>query len=87
MSWSPIWRVVGAVDWNRTHAETFMPPAEVRLIIAKKEARLIFKNGDDIIEDELWKFDTAMTAKEQKELARILFDEGYDLMQFSVHGE
>jgi hypothetical protein len=64
-----------------------MPPAEVRLIIAKKEARLILKNGDDIIEDDLRKFDTAMTAKEQKELARILFDEGYDLMQFSVYGE
>lgn len=61
--------------------------SEVRLIIAKKEARLLLKNGDDIIEDELWKFDSAMSLREAKELARILFDEAYDLMQFSVHGD
>lgn len=62
-------------------------PAEVRLIIAKREARLILKNGDDIIEDEVWKFDSPATAAEAMELARILFDEGYDLMQFSVYGD
>lgn len=61
--------------------------SEVRLIIAKKEARLLLKHGDDVIEDELWKFDSPMTAREAKELARILFDEGYDLMQFSVYGD
>jgi hypothetical protein len=62
-------------------------PSEVRLIIAKKEARLILKNGDDIVEDELWKFDSPMSNSEAKELARILFDEGYDLMQFSMYGD
>lgn len=62
-------------------------PSEVRLIIAKKEARLILKNGDDIVEDELWKFDSPMGNSEAKELARILFDEGYDLMQFSMYGD
>ena len=62
-------------------------PSEVRLIIAKKEARLLLKHGDDIVEDELWKFDAPMTVAEAKELARILFDEGYDLMQFSTHGD
>lgn len=62
-------------------------PFEVRLIIAKKEARLVLKNGDDVVEDELWKFDSPMSAAEARDLARILFDEGYDLMQFSVHGE
>ena len=62
-------------------------PSEVRLIIAKKEARLILKHGDDIVEDELWKFDSSMSKTEMADLARILFDEGYDLMQFSVHGD
>lgn len=62
-------------------------PAEVRLIIAKKEARLILKVGDDIVEDDLWTFDSPMTNAEARDLARILFDEGYDLMQFSVHGD
>lgn len=58
--------------------------SEVRLIIANKEARLILKHGDNIVEDELWRFDSL---KEAKELAKVLFDEGYDLMQFSVHGD
>jgi hypothetical protein len=61
--------------------------SEVRLIIAKKEARLILKSGDDVVEDELWKFDSPLSASEAKELARILFDEGYDLMQFHCHGD
>jgi len=61
--------------------------SEVRLIIAKKEARLILTSGDKVVEDELWKFDAAMTASDAKELARILFDEGYDLMQFSLYGD
>jgi hypothetical protein len=62
-------------------------PSEVRLIIAKKEARLLLKVGDDIVEDEVWKFDSPMTNAEARDLAKILFDEGYDLMQFSVHGD
>lgn len=61
--------------------------SEVRLVIAKKEARLILTSGDKVVEDELWKFDAPMTASDAKELARILFDEGYDLMQFSLYGD
>jgi hypothetical protein len=61
--------------------------SELRLIIAKKEARLILTSGDKVFEDELWKFDSPMTASDAKELARILFDEGYDLMQFSLYGD
>ena len=61
--------------------------SEVRLIIAKKEARLILTSGDKVVEDELWKFDAPMTGSDAKELARILFDEGYDLMQFSLYGD
>jgi hypothetical protein len=62
-------------------------PAEVRLIIAKREARLILKDGDNVVEDELWKFDGPMSAEQAADLARIIFDESYDLMQFTVHGE
>lgn len=62
-------------------------PSEVRLILAKREARLILKDGDKVVEDEVWKYDAPMTVAEARDLARILFDEGYDLMQFSVHGE
>ena len=61
--------------------------SEVRLIIAKNEARLTLTNGDKVVEDELWKFDSPTTASDARELARILFDEGYDLMQFSLYGD
>lgn len=61
--------------------------AEVRLLIAPKEARLILKKGDDTIEDELWKFDSKASRTETDELARVAFDDCYDLIQFSVHGD
>jgi len=61
--------------------------SEVRLIIAKKEARLVLKYDDEIIEDDLWKFPDPILPRESKELARILFDEGFDMMQFAVHGD
>lgn len=61
--------------------------SEVRLLIGTKEARLILKKGDDELEDELWKFDRKMSTKEAQEMCRVLFDEAFDLMNYSVHGD
>jgi hypothetical protein len=47
-----------------------MPPFEVRLTVAKKQARLTLTNGDDVIEDELWKFDSPATSSEAADIAR-----------------
>jgi hypothetical protein len=62
-------------------------PAEVRLIIAKKEARLVLKVDDEVVEDDLWKFETPLTRKDVAEQARIMFDEAFDFMQFTAHGD
>ena len=61
--------------------------AEVRLVIAPKEARLLVKHGDDVIEDELWKFATKVSATEAKELIDVAFSDAYDLMNYAVHGD
>jgi hypothetical protein len=60
---------------------------EVRLIIGNKEARLILKRDDDILEDELWKFDRQIGRSEAGEIVRVAFDDAYDLMQWTVHGD
>lgn len=61
--------------------------AEVRLLIAAKEARLILTKGEKVIEDEVWVFDKKISATEAKELADAAFHDAYDLMQYAVHGD
>jgi hypothetical protein len=61
--------------------------AEVRLVIAPKEARLLVRHGDDVIEDEVWRLERPMGRAEAKELAKVAFDDSFDLMQYAVHGE
>jgi hypothetical protein len=61
--------------------------AEVRLIVAQKEARLVFKTGETIVEDELWTFDGKLSRTEAGEIARAMFDDCFDLMQYSVYGD
>ena len=60
---------------------------EVRLIVAAKEARLILKVGEQIVEDELWSFDSKISKTEAKQVVEAAFHDAYDLMQFSVHGD
>ena len=61
--------------------------AEVRLVVAAKEARLVLKHDDKVVEDELWKFDTPVSRTEAKELIGVAFADAYDLMQHAVHGD
>lgn len=60
---------------------------EVRLIIAVKEARLILKVGEQIVEDELWSFDSKISRAEARQVVEAAFHDAYDLMQYSVHGD
>lgn len=60
---------------------------EVRLIVAAKEARLILKVGETLIEDELWTFDKKISKTEARNIVEAAFHDAYDLMQFSVHGD
>lgn len=61
--------------------------AEVRLVIAPKEARLTLRRGDDIIEDEIWTFGRQIGRAEAAELARAIFDDSYDALNWMVHGD
>ena len=60
---------------------------DVRLIVASKEARLILKIGETLIEDELWTFERKISKTEAREVIEAAFHDAYDLMQFSVHGD
>lgn len=61
--------------------------SEVRLLIGTKDARLVLKKGEDYLEDELWKFERKMSATEAQQMCRVLFDEAFDLLNYSVHGD
>jgi len=61
--------------------------AEVRLIIASREARLVIKRGEVLVEDEVWKFERPISKTEAKELAEAAFHDSFDLMQHAVHGD
>jgi hypothetical protein len=61
--------------------------SEVRLIIGTKEARLILKKSDSVLEDELWTFERNMSVTEAQQMCRVLFDDAFDLMNYSVHGD
>lgn len=61
--------------------------AEVRLSIGLKEARLLVRHGDDVVEDELWSFAGSTSRTEAKEVAKAVFDTAYDLMNLVVNGD
>ncbi len=61
--------------------------AEVRLLIAPKEIRLVFKAADSVVEDELWKSQRRLTAQEAKQLAEVAFHDYFDLVNYSVNGD
>ena len=60
---------------------------EVRLIVAAKEARLILRKGERVIEDEVWKFDRMLGQTEVGELVKAVFDNTYDMMNFVTSGD
>jgi len=60
--------------------------SEVRLIVGAKDARLVLTTDGTAVEDELWSFDRRLSATEAKELARVVFDDAYDMLNNLVHG-
>jgi hypothetical protein len=61
--------------------------AEVRLVVAAKETRLLVRHGDDVVEDEVWKYQTPLAREEARALVTTAFDDLYDMMQHVVHGD
>jgi len=61
--------------------------AKVELVIAPKEARLTLYKGEVVVEDEVWSFGRQIGRSEAAEFARAIFDDGYDGMNYMVHGD
>ena len=59
--------------------------AELRLVMAGKEARLILKIDDREVEDELWVFDRKLTKEQVREIASCVFHDAYSVMQYVAH--
>lgn len=55
-------------------------------MIAPKEARLVLKHDDETVEDDVWTFDRKVSRTEAKQIARVAFDEYYDLLNYTSHG-
>lgn len=61
--------------------------ADVRLIVAATEARLVMRHDDTVVEDEVWKFDRRIGREEAKSMASAIFADAYDMMNFVAHGD
>jgi hypothetical protein len=45
------------------------------------------RHGDQIVEDEVWKFGRKIGGSEAREFAKVAFDDVFDLMQYVAHGD
>jgi len=61
--------------------------ADVRLIIGTSEARLVVHHGDDVVEDEAWRFGRRIGREEAKGMAEAIFSDAYDMLNFVAHGD
>lgn len=59
---------------------------QVTLVVTKKSARLTLKRGDDVVEDEVWAFDTPAPSAEIRDIVECVFHDCYDLLNYSTHG-
>lgn len=60
---------------------------EVRLVITPQHARLTLRKGDDVAEDEVWSFERKIGSTEAMEVAKAVFDDSYDALNWLVHGD
>ena len=61
--------------------------ADVRLVIAGREARLTLRCGDDVIDDESWRFSANVGQREAAAMAKAIFDSVYDAMNYASGGD
>lgn len=59
---------------------------QVTLYLTKKSARLTLKKGDEVVEDEVWTFETPAPTAELRDIAECVFHDSYDLMNYATHG-
>lgn len=59
--------------------------AEVRLVLAGKEVRLLLKVDDVEHEDELWKLDRRLTKAEVEQIVSCVFHDAYEVIQYAAN--
>lgn len=62
-------------------------PTEVRLIVSPMEARLSVAVDGAVIDEEKWAFSSAISLTEAKLLAAAVFDNAYDVLNYTVNGD
>lgn len=60
--------------------------AELKVVIASKEARLMLLRGDRVVEDEVWTFKPQIEKPAASDLARVMFDDLYDFINLAANG-
>lgn len=60
--------------------------AELKVVIASKEARLMLLRGDRVVEDEVWTFRPQIEKQTASDLARVMFDDLYDFINLAANG-
>lgn len=60
--------------------------AELKVVIASKEARLMLLRGDRVVEDEVWTFRPQIEKQAASDLARVMFDDLYDFINMAANG-
>lgn len=59
---------------------------QVSLTLTPKAARLVVKNGQETVEEEVWKFEEPAPKAELKDIAECVFHDSYDLLNHCCHG-
>jgi hypothetical protein len=64
-----------------------MAVSEVRLVVAPREARLVLVRDNEVVEEELWRFERAMGRSEAAQVVKAVFDSTYDYINYAVNGD
>jgi hypothetical protein len=60
---------------------------EVRLLLTPKSATLVVvKGGKEVLDQEVWTFDSPAPHRELRDLADCVFHDCYDLINQAAHG-
>lgn len=61
--------------------------AQVTLVIVPQGAILTVQRGERVLDEERWKFPRNVAKDEAEEVAKAIFDEAYDSMNWMVHSD
>lgn len=62
-----------------------MAAAELRVTISKTGSRVVLELDGKVVESEAWKPDVNHTKQEIADIARCLFTDAYQVLQYATH--